>query len=109
MLSRLTTYTLFGIEARLVEVEADISPGALPETILVGLAEAAVKESIHRIERALVNSGYRRPDDRVVINFSPADLPKDAASLDLPIALGLLMVRPNRISAARRSKLVNLH
>ena len=53
MLSRLATYTLFGIEARLVEVEVDISPGALPKTILVGLAEAAVKESVHRIERYL--------------------------------------------------------
>jgi magnesium chelatase family protein len=91
MLSRLSTYTLLGIEARPVEVEVDISPGALPKTILVGLAEAAVKESTHRIERALVNSGYGRPMDRVVINLSPADLPKDAASLDLPIALGLLV------------------
>lgn len=99
MLSRLATYTLLGIEARSVEVEVDISPGALPKTILVGLAEAAVKESIHRIERALVNSGYGRPMDRVVINLSPADLPKDAASLDLPIALGLLIsdaqIEPN--------------
>lgn len=91
MLSRLATYTLFGIEARPVEVEVDISPGAIPKVILVGLAEAAVKESIHRIERALVNSGYGRPSDRVVINLSPADLPKDAASLDLPIALGFLI------------------
>ncbi len=91
MLSRLSTYTLLGIEALPVEVEVDISPGALPKTILVGLAEAAVKESIHRIERALVNSGYGRPENRVVINLSPADLPKDAASLDLPIALGLLI------------------
>jgi len=90
MLSRLATYTLMGIEALPVEVEVDISPGALPKTILVGLAEAAVKESTHRIERALVNSGYGRPVDRIVINLSPADLPKDAASLDLPIALGLL-------------------
>lgn len=90
MLSRLSTYTLAGIEAHAVDVEVDISPGALPKTILVGLAEAAVKESIHRIERALVNSGYRRPSDRIVINLSPADLPKDAAALDLPIALGLL-------------------
>ena len=49
MLSRLATYTLFGIEARPVEVEVDISPGAIPKVILVGLAEAAVKESIHRI------------------------------------------------------------
>jgi magnesium chelatase family protein len=91
MLSRISTYTLAGIEAFAVDVEVDISPGALPKTILVGLAEAAVKESIHRIERALVNSGYRRPMNRVVINLSPADLPKDAAALDLPIALGLLI------------------
>ena len=91
MLSRLATYTLLGIEALPVEVEVDISPGALPKTILVGLAEAAVRESTHRVERALVNSGYGRPVDRIVINLSPADLPKDAAALDLPIALGLLI------------------
>lgn len=90
MLAKLATYSLFGIQAAPVEVEVDISPGALPKTTLVGLAEAAVKESIHRIERALANSGYQRPQDHVVINLSPADLPKDAASFDLPIALGLL-------------------
>jgi len=90
MLAKLFTFSLLGIDAKSVEVEVDISPAALPKTILVGLAEAAVKESVHRIERALVNSGYSRPEDRVVINLSPADLPKDAASFDLPIALGLL-------------------
>ncbi len=90
MLARLFTYSLFGIDARPVEVEVDISPGAMPKTILVGLAEAAVKESTPRIERALVNSGYTRPVDRIVINLSPADFPKDAPSFDLPIALGLL-------------------
>jgi magnesium chelatase family protein len=91
MLAKLFTYSLFGIDARPVEVEVDISPAALPKTILVGLAEAAVKESTHRIERALVNSGYTRPVDRIVINLSPADFPKDAASFDLPIALGFLI------------------
>lgn len=90
MLAKLFTYSLFGIDAKPVEVEVDISPGAMPKTILVGLAEAAVRESTHRIERALVNSGYHRSFDRVVINLSPADLPKDAASFDLPIALGIL-------------------
>ena len=90
MLSKLLTFSLFGIDAKAVEVEVDISPAALPKTILVGLAEAAVKESTHRVGRALVNSGYVRPQDRIVINLSPADLPKDAASLALPIALGLL-------------------
>lgn len=90
MLATLSTFSLLGIEAKRVEVEVDISPAAMPRTTLVGLAEAAVKESVHRIERALVNSGYQRPQDRIVINLSPADLPKDAASFDLPIALGIL-------------------
>lgn len=91
MLAKLSTYSLLGIDALPVEVEVDISPGAMPKTILVGLAEAAVRESVHRIERALVNSGYVRPIDRIVINLSPADLPKDAASMDLAIAIGLLV------------------
>lgn len=91
MLAKLSTYSLLGIDALPVEVEVDISPGAMPKTILVGLAEAAVRESVHRIERALVNSGYVRPIDRIVINLSPADLPKDAASMDLAIAVGLLV------------------
>lgn len=90
MLAALSTFSLLGIEAKPVDVEVDISPAAMPRTTLVGLAEAAVRESIHRIERALVNSGYTRPQDRIVINLSPADLPKDAASFDLPIALGIL-------------------
>lgn len=90
MFSKLYTYSLFGITAVPVEVEVDISPAALPKTVLVGLAEAAVKESVPRIERALVNSGYQRPVDRIVINLSPAELPKEAASFDLPIALGLI-------------------
>jgi magnesium chelatase family protein len=63
----------------------------MPKIVLVGLAEAAVKESTYRVERALVNSGYRRPIDRVVINLAPADLKKDAGGLDLPIALGMLI------------------
>jgi magnesium chelatase family protein len=90
MLAQLFSFSLYGIEAKPVEVEVDVSPGAIPKTILVGLAEAAVKECTHRIDRAIVNSGYSLPMDRVVINLSPADLPKDGAFLDLPIALGLL-------------------
>ena len=90
MLAKLNTFSLLGIEALPVEVEVDVSPAALPKVILVGLPEAAVKESIHRIERALVNSGFVRPQNRVVINLAPAELPKQAASFDLPIALGLL-------------------
>lgn len=90
MLAKLRTFSLLGIEALPVEVEVDVSPGALPKTVLVGLPEAAVKESTHRVERAMVNSGYLRPDDRIVINLAPAELPKQAASFDLPITLGIL-------------------
>ena len=90
MLSKLASYTLVGIDALAVEVEVDVSHAESFRVDLVGLAEAAVKESTHRVERALVNSGFRRSFDRVVINLAPADLKKDAGSLDLPIALGLL-------------------
>jgi len=90
MLAKLHTLSLLGIDALPVEVEVDVSPAAMPKVILVGLPEAAVKESTHRIERALVNSGYVRPQNRVVINLAPAELPKQAASFDLSIALGLL-------------------
>ena len=90
MLAKLHTFSLLGIDALRVEVEVDVSPRALPKTVLVGLPEAAVKESTHRVERALVNSGYERPRDRIVINLAPAELPKQAASFDLPIALGIL-------------------
>ena len=90
MLAKLRTFSLLGIEALPVEVEVDISPASLPKTVLVGLPEAAVKESTHRVERALVNSGFHRPQDRIVINLAPAELPKQAASFDLPITLGVL-------------------
>jgi magnesium chelatase family protein len=91
MLAKLSSYTLVGIDASPVEVEVDVSAASMPKTVLVGLAEAAVRESTHRVERALVNSGYQRPFDRVVINLAPADLKKDAGGFDLPIALGLLL------------------
>ena len=90
MLAKLQTFSLLGIDALPVEVEVDVSPGAIPKVVLVGLPEAAVKESTHRIERAMVNSGFERPQDRVVINLAPAELPKQAASFDLPICLGML-------------------
>ncbi|HND53614.1 MAG TPA: YifB family Mg chelatase-like AAA ATPase [Pirellulaceae bacterium] len=90
MLAKLQTLSLLGIEALPVEVEVDVSGAAIPRTVLVGLPEAAVKESTHRVERAIVNSGYTRPEDRVVINLAPAELPKNAGSFDLPISLGIL-------------------
>src|SRR5437667_2489402 len=90
MLAKLNTFALVGIDGLPVEVEVDVSTG-LPKTVLVGLPELAVKESVHRIERALANLGYQRHPGRTVINLAPADLPKSAGGFDLPIALGLLV------------------
>src|SRR5947209_6043969 len=90
MLAKLNTFALVGIDAVPVEAEVDASAG-LPKTVLVGLPELAVRESIHHIERALANLGYDRHPGRTVINLAPADLRKDAGSFDLPIALGLLV------------------
>src|SRR5204862_4160572 len=90
MLAKLNTFALVGIDAVPVEVEVDAAAG-LPKTVLVGLPEMAVRESVYRIERALANLGYRRPTGRTVINLAPADLRKDAGAFDLPIALGLLV------------------
>jgi magnesium chelatase family protein len=90
MLAKLRTFALVGIDAVPVEAEVDAAPG-IAKVILVGLPELAVRESIHRIERALANLGYARPTGRTVINLAPADLRKDAGAFDLPIALGILV------------------
>lgn len=91
MLAKLNTFALVGIDAVPVEVEVDNTPANTPKTVLVGLPEASVRESVHRIERAMANLHYQLPDGRTVINLAPADLRKDAGAFDLPIALGLLV------------------
>src|ERR1022692_1594711 len=89
MLSKLASYTLVGIDATPVEVEVDVSYSSMPKVVLVGLAETAVKESTHRVERAIVNSGYRRGPAWGGVNLAPAALKKAAGGFALPIALGL--------------------
>jgi magnesium chelatase family protein len=84
MLAKLSSYTLVGIDALPVEVEVDVSPSSMPKLVLVGLAETAVKESTHRVERALVNSGYHRVFDRIVINLAPARLRSDNTGQTVP-------------------------
>src|ERR1044072_928492 len=79
-----------GMDATLVRVEIDLAPG-LPRFAIVGLAEAAVKESRDRVRAAIVNCNFIIPDGRVTLNLSPADLPKEGGRYDLPIALGILL------------------
>lgn len=78
-----------GIHARSVIVETHISNG-LPNFFMVGLAEAAVKESRDRVRSAIINSNLEFPARRITINLAPADLPKEGGRFDLPIALGIL-------------------
>ncbi|MEX2601347.1 MAG: YifB family Mg chelatase-like AAA ATPase [Balneolaceae bacterium] len=89
MLSRVYCASTIGVDARLIEVEVNIS-GGLPKFFLVGLPDRAVSESRDRIEAALKNSGARYPLGRITVNLAPADLPKEGSSFDLPIALNLL-------------------
>ena len=89
MLARILSSAVIGIEATLIEVEVDISPG-LPSFATVGLPETSVKESKERVKTAIQNSGYTFPDDRITVNLAPANLKKEGTGLDLPIALGLM-------------------
>src|SRR5215203_1520120 len=67
MLAKLNTFALVGIDAVPVEVEVDNSYAQMPKTIIVGLPELAVRESVHRIERALANLRYERPNGRPIV------------------------------------------
>lgn len=78
-----------GVDAPLVTVEADINQG-LPQIVIVGLPETAVRESKDRVKAALSNSGFTLPSRRVTINLAPADLPKQGGRYDLAIAMALL-------------------
>lgn len=89
MVSRVHSSILQGIDAIACEVEADVTRGGMGELKLVGLAEAAVKESVSRIQAALRNSGYRWPGPKVTINLAPADVKKESAAFDLPIAIAV--------------------
>ncbi len=89
MLSKLQTATVVGIDAVMVDVEVDVT-GGMPGFFLVGLATGAMREGGVRIRAALGNSGFTWGSPRVTVNLAPADLRKDGASFDLPIALGVL-------------------
>jgi magnesium chelatase family protein len=90
MLGRSTGAVLNGVEARLIEVEADVG-GGLPTIAAVGLPDSAVREGIDRIRSALRNTGFKLPEGRVVISLAPAEVRKQGSALDLPIAVALLL------------------
>ena len=90
MLARIDSFVLIGIDAIRCEVEADVSQRGLSKVTLVGLPQAAVKESIERVRRSIINSGFAFPMHAVAINLAPADVKKEGPALDLAIALAIL-------------------
>ena len=89
MLSKVLSAAVHGIDGYAVTVEVDISAG-LPSLATVGLPDAAVKEARDRVASAVRNSGYDFPIRKVTVNLAPADIRKEGASFDLPIAIGIL-------------------
>lgn len=90
MIARLHSVAFFGIEASLIEVEVDVAKRGFAGTMIVGLPDAAVKESVERVGAALTNSGYEIPRYKTVVNLAPADQRKEGPIFDLPIALGIV-------------------
>jgi len=89
MLAHVSSAAVLGIHAAPIDVEVDIAVG-LPGCHIVGLPDAGVKEGRVRIRGALENSGFKLPPRRITVNLAPADLRKDGASFDVPIAVGML-------------------
>src|SRR5688572_28168140 len=89
-IARVASRAQLGLAAPRVEVEVHLGSG-LPTFSIVGLPATAVKESKDRVRAALENAGYEFPAGRIIVNLSPADLPKDGCRYDLPIALGILI------------------
>src|ERR1700741_5140788 len=89
MLARVRSAALHGIEVATVSVEVDVTPG-LPTFATVGLPDSAVRESRDRVRAAIRNAGFEFPAERITVNLAPADLRKEGAAFDLPMALGIL-------------------
>ena len=82
---------IFGIDARLIEVEVDMSTcGSARDSRIVGMPDLAVRESRERIKSAMINSGFGYPNKTVTINLAPANVRKEGAGFDLPLAMGIL-------------------
>jgi len=90
MLSKITSYAVVGLEGVPVEVETDINKGMVSYE-LVGLPDAAVKESKERVYSAIRNSALRFPVNKITVNLAPADIKKEGSQYDLPIAISLLV------------------
>lgn len=106
MLAKVLSYGLKGLEGYPIDIEVDIHSG-LPTYDIVGLADAAIKESKERVRSALKNNGFSYPVASTVINLAPADTKKEGSCYDLPIAIGIL-VATNQLMTKNLHKAVLL-
>lgn len=90
MIRKLYCATISGLDAKIIEVEVNVSSG-LPNLIIVGLADTAIRESKERIRGGIKNSGWQFPLARISVNLAPANIFKYGTQFDLPIALGMLL------------------
>ncbi len=91
MLAKVHSAAVLGIDAYPIEIEVNSGWGQ-PQVIIVGLPDAAVKESRDRVKTAIENSGFKYASKKLVLNLAPADVKKEGPSFDLPIAMGILAV-----------------
>ena len=90
MLSKIQSATTIGIEARPIEIEVDITKG-LPAIVIVGLPDAAIRESRDRVRSAIKNSQFEYPSQKITVNLAPGNVKKEGPCFDLPIAIGVLV------------------
>lgn len=91
MLVKIRSIANVGLETVPVDVEVDVASAGFPGFTVVGLASKAVEEARERVKTAIINSGLDFPPRKITVNLAPADLPKDGAAYDLPIAVGVLV------------------
>lgn len=105
MLVKTYAAAVLGVEATTITIEVSISPGS--KYFMVGLPDNAVKESMQRVESAILQAGYKMPRQKILLNLSPADLRKEGTSFDLAIAIGILAAS-KQISEKALSKFIIL-
>ena len=102
MIAKVISHVVFGVDALRVDIEVDAYKGLQPAFNIVGLPDMAVREAGNRIRSAIADTGFHIHANKIVINLAPADVRKEGASLDLPMALGLLAacgyLPPDRLS-----------
>lgn len=91
MLIKISSIANVGLETVPIDVEVDVASQGFPGFTIVGLASKAVEEARERVKTAIINSGFDFPPKKITVNLAPADLPKDGAAYDLPIAIGVLI------------------